>query len=279
MRLARLTITAVAALLAACVTLGAADGKKCLPVKVDTKDLAFKGGEKLVFTIHYKWGLINADVAQATLKVDSTVLNGKSCYHGSLRGKTQKVYESVFKLKEDFDCWFTCDGFQPMKFTRDCREGGYWCTNLYTYKQNHIEALINNSRKGEFTVELPKDECTYDIATMLFLIRNMDASKLKAGGRYPMTYACDHHIRNIYFRYYGIEERKISGKGVVRCHKFGFEMPKGETFDGESDLYAWLTDDGNRIPVYFVAPLKIGQVRGRLYDASGLKHPFSSIVK
>ncbi len=279
MRLARLTLTALATFLAAYVTLGAVDGKKCLPVKVDTKDLAFKGGEKLVFTIHYKWGLINADVAQCTLKVDSTVFNGKSCYHGSLKGKTQKIYESVFKLKEDFDCWFTCDGMQPMKFTRDCREGGYWCTNLYTYKPDHIEALINNSRKGEFTVELPKDECTYDIATMLFLIRNMDASKLTAGGRYPMTYACDHHIRNIYFRYYGVEDRKVSGKGTVRCHKFGFEMPKGETFDGESDLYAWLTDDGNRIPVYFVAPLKIGQVRGRLYDASGLKHPFSSIVK
>ena len=119
MRLARLTLTALATFLAACVTLGAADGKKCLPVKVDTKDLAFKGGEKLVFTIHYKWGLINADVAQCTLKVDSTVFNGKSCYHGSLKGKTQKIYESVFKLKEDFDCWFTCDGMQPMKFTRD----------------------------------------------------------------------------------------------------------------------------------------------------------------
>ena len=254
-RLARLSIALVATLLAAGITLGAADNKKCLPVNLEKSNLAFKGGEKLVFTIHYKWGLINADVAQATLKVDSTVLNGKSCYHGSLRGKTQKIYESVFKLKEDFDCWFTSDGFQPMKFTRDCKEGGYWCTNLYTYKSDHIEALINNSRKGEFTVSLPKDECTYDIATMLFL------------------------IRNIYFRYFGVENKKISGKGTYRCHKFGFEMPKGETFDGESSLYAWFTDDGNRIPVYFVAPLKIGQVRGRLYSSDGLKHPSSSLVQ
>ena len=278
-RLARLSIALVATLLAAGITLGAADNKKCLPVNLEKSNLAFKGGEKLVFTIHYKWGLINADVAQATLKVDSTMLNGKSCYHGSLRGKTQKIYESVFKLKEDFDCWFTSDGFQPMKFTRDCKEGGYWCTNLYTYKSDHIDALINNSRKGEFTVSLPKDECTYDIATMLFLIRNMDLSKLKAGGRYPMTYACAHHIRNIYFRYFGVENKKISGKGTYRCHKFGFEMPKGETFDGESSLYAWFTDDGNRIPVYFVAPLKIGQVRGRLYSSDGLKHPSSSLVQ
>ena len=279
MRLTGITCLLATFILATCVQAVAADGKKCLPVSIDKTQLAFKGGEKLIFTIHYKWGLINADVAQATLRIDSTVFNGRSCYHGSLTGKTQKVYEQVFKLKEDFDCWFTCDDLKPMKFTRDCREGNYWCKNLYSYKSDHIDAVVNNSRKGEFTVSLPRDECTYDIATMLFLIRNMDASKLKAGGRYPMTYACDHHIRNIYFRYYGVEEKKISGKGVIRCHKFGFEMPKGETFDGESDLYAWITDDGNRIPVYFVAPLKIGQVRGRLNDASGLKHPFTSVVK
>ena len=279
MRLARLITVVAAAFLAAGVTFSAADNKKCLPVNLAKDQLAFKGGEKLVFTIHYKFGLINADVAQATLRLDETVLNGQNCYHGSLKGKTQKIYESVFKLKEDFDCWFTKDGFKPVKFVRDCREGNYWCTNLYTYASDHINAQINNSRKGEFTVELPKDECTYDIATMLFLIRNMDLSKLSAGGRYPMTYAIDHHIRDIYFRYFGVENKKIPGKGTIRCHKFGFEMPKGEAFDGESSLYAWITDDGNRIPIYFVAPLKIGQVRGRLYSADGLKHEFSSVVQ
>ena len=113
-------------------SLAAGDGSKCLPLDLRKDKIAFKGGEKLVFTIHYKWGLVNADVAQATLKLDSTVFNGRKCYHGSLRGKIQKVYEPVFKLKEDFDCWFTCDDFKPMKFTRDCVEGGYWCTNLYS---------------------------------------------------------------------------------------------------------------------------------------------------
>ena len=59
----------------------------------------------------------------------------------------------------------------------------------------------------------------------------------------------------------------------------GVKCYEGEAFDGESSLYAWITDDGNRIPIYFVAPLKIGQVRGRLYSADGLKHEFSSVVQ
>ena len=252
-------------------------GQKCLPVNLNKDKLAFKGGEKLVFTIHYKWGIVNADVAQAIIKLDSTRLNGKKVYHGSLSGNTQKIYEQVFKVREHMDSWFTCDGFDPVKFTRDAREGNYWCTNLYTYSGSQINATINNSRKGEFNVTLPKDNCTFDLPLMYYVMRNMDVSKLKVGGRYPMTFACDSHVRTLSFVYLGKENRKVRGMGTVRCLKFGFDVVKGEVFSGDSKLYAWFTDDANKIPVYFVAPLKLGEVRGRLYSSSGVRHPFTSI--
>lgn len=39
------------------VTVPAADDGKCIPVKrLKEENLAFKGGEELVFTIHYRWG-------------------------------------------------------------------------------------------------------------------------------------------------------------------------------------------------------------------------------
>ena len=252
-------------------------GQKCIPVNLNKDKLAFKGGEKLVFTIHYKWGIVNADVAQAIIKLDSTRLNGKKVYHGSLSGNTQKIYEQVFKVREHMDSWFTCDGFDPVKFTRDAREGNYWCTNLYTYSGSQINATINNSRKGEFNVTLPKDNCTFDLPLMYYVMRNMDVSKLKVGGRYPMTFACDSHVRTLSFVYLGKENRKVRGMGTVRCLKFGFDVVKGEVFSGDSKLYAWFTDDANKIPVYFVAPLKLGEVRGRLYTSSGVRHPFTSI--
>lgn len=252
-------------------------GQKCIPVNLNKDKLAFKGGEKLVFTIHYKWGIVNADVAQAIIKLDSTRLNGKKVYHGSLSGNTQKIYEQVFKVREHMDSWFTCDGFDPVKFTRDAREGNYWCTNLYTYSGSQINATINNSRKGEFNVTLPKDNCTFDLPLMYYVMRNMDVSKLKVGGRYPMTFACDSHVRTLSFVYLGKENRKVRGMGTVRCLKFGFDVVKGEVFSGDSKLYAWFTDDANKIPVYFVAPLKLGEVRGRLYSSSGVRHPFTSI--
>ncbi len=275
----------IAALAGIFIIAGAAAGQnKCIPVgNLSEKNLAFKGGETLVFTIHYKWGIVNADVAQATLKLDTTVLNGKKVFHASLTGKTQKFYEKFFRVKEDLDSWFTRDGLHPVKFTRFAREGKYTCTNLYTYVRgsgdSHIDASLSNSRKGEFSATLPLDACTYDIPLMYYVLRNIDVSRLKEGGDYPMTFAVDDDVYTLHFKYLGKENKDVPDIGVVRCLKFSFEVVSGEVFSGDSDLYGWFTDDGNHIPVWFSAPLKVGQVQGRLRSTVGLKHPFSSIAQ
>lgn len=256
--------------------------KKCIPVKdLKEKSLAFKGGEELVFTLHYKWGIINADVAQATLSVDTTILNGQRVFHASLTGKTQKFYEKFFRVKEELDSWFTCDGLRPVKFTRFAREGKYTCTNLYSYDHTpgneHINASLNNSRKGDFSATLPLDKCTYDIPLMYYVLRNINVESLQEGNDYPMTFAVDDDVYTLHFKYFGRENKTVDGIGSVRCLKFSFEVVSGEVFSGESDLFGWFSDDGNRIPVWFDAPLKVGRVQGRLRGYSELMHPFSSI--
>ncbi len=266
------------------VTVPASDEGKCIPVKrLKEENLAFKGGEELVFTIHYKWGIINADVAQATLKLDTTVLNGRKVFHASLTGKTQKFYEKFFRVKEDLDSWFTRDGMRPVKFTRFAKEGKYTCTNLYSYVytpgDEHINASLSNSRKGEFSATLPLDECTCDIPLMYYVLRNVDVARLQEGGDYPMTFAVDDEVYTLHFRYHGRENRRVSDVGTVRCLKFSFEVVSGEVFSGDSDLFCWFSDDDNRIPVWFSAPLKVGQVQGRLRSWSELKNPFSSIIE
>lgn len=258
---------------------------KCIPVKkLGEESLAFKGGEKLVFTIHYKWGIINADVAQATLKVDTMVLNGNKVFHASLTGKTQKFYEKFFRVKEELDSWFTRDGLAPVKFTRFAREGKYTCTNLYSYARTPdgnglINASLSNSRKGEFSATLPLDKCTYDIPLMYYVLRNIDLAQLKEGADYPMTFAVDDDVYTLHFRYFGKEVKDVPEIGSVRCLKFSFEVVSGEVFSGESDLFGWFSDDDNRIPVWFTAPLKVGRVQGRLRSYSELKSPFSSMME
>lgn len=257
----------------------AENGGNCFPVHSSQSKLAFKDGETLHFTIHYKWGAINADVASATLKTDSTVFNGENAFHTSLRGKTQRFYEAFFKVKEDFDTWYTMDGLRPLQSSRDCREGSYSCTNHYTYDANRINAKVNTSRKGEFIVTLPYDGCTYDIPMMFCVMRNIDLGAIKQGESHYVTYACDDKVEKVAFRYLGKENKKIPGIGTVRCIKIGFAVRPSEVFDGKSDLYCWLSDDDNRVLVWLSAPMKLGEVQGRLRGYSGLKYDFDALVQ
>ena len=95
----------------------------CIPVRtVEEDELAFQAGEKLTFTMHYEWGAINSDVGTGTVVLDTVRYNGIKAFHCSVYGKTTRLYDLFFKVREDFDSWFACDGLRPLKFTRDTHE-------------------------------------------------------------------------------------------------------------------------------------------------------------
>lgn len=272
-----------AAVILAALTLPASAQERIPTGSLKEEDLVFKSGETIDFTIHYKWGIINADVAKATFKVRDANLRGQDVFHASLTCKTQRFYEKLFLVKEDFDSWFTKDGAVPLKAARSALEGKYTATNDYTYfpfsENPYIDADVTTSRKGDRTATLPYDETTYDIMLMLCTLRNLDADRLQDGTVFPITLAIDTKTQKLRFTYYGKETKKIPGIGNVRCLKFGFQVNDGEVFDGSQDLLGWFSDDGNRIPVWFQAPLKVGEVQGRLRSYSGLKSDFTALLE
>ena len=140
----------------------------CIPVRtVEEEELAFQAGEKLTFTMHYEWGAINSDVGTGTVVLDTVRYNGIKAFHCSVYGKTTRLYDLFFKVREDFDSWFACDGLRPLKFTRDTHEGHYVAKNTYIYDWNavepHIDADVYSSSSGQRNLELPLTSCTYDL--------------------------------------------------------------------------------------------------------------------
>jgi hypothetical protein len=107
----------------------------------------------------------------------------------------------------------------------------------------------------------------------------MDFDVVDPGRRYQMTFAIDDEVFNVYFILHGRETIKVKGIGEVKVIKFGAKLLEGEVFKGEEDMIIYISDDMNRLPVYFEAPLLVGRATGRLTDWEGLKYPFSSIIK
>ena len=256
----------------------------CIPVlSLAEEDLAYQAGERFEFTVHYSWGIINSDVGKATVALDTLTLDGRKAFHCAVYGKTVSWYDLLFKVREDFQSWFTVDGIVPLRFTRDTKEGKYVAKNTYHYMwgvpEPHIQADVYSSSSGQRNVELPLDSCTYDLPALFFLARNMDFDAISPGVRYPMTFAIDDDVYNVYFIILGRETKKIKGLGTVNTIKFAAKLLAGEVFTGEEDMLIWVSDDENRIPVLFEAPIIVGTASGRLSGWSGLKHPFSSLVK
>ena len=259
-------------------------GTSCVPVRtVSEEELAFQSGETMSFVLHYKWGSINADVGNATVRLDSVTFNGQKAFCCSAFGKTTKVFDLFFKVREDFKSWFTRDGLRPLKFTRDTYEGGYEARNTYLYDWNpadpHIDAEVYTSSLGQMSMTLPLTPCTFDLPSLFFFARNMDVDNVEPGKKYPMTFAIDDEVFNVYFILYGRETIKVKGLGTVNTIKFAAKLLEGEVFKGEEDMMIWISDDENRLPVYFEAPLLVGAAAGRMSGYSGLKYPFTSLVK
>ena len=73
----------------------------CIPVRtVAEKELAYQAGERLHFTLHYEWGAIRSDVATATVSLDSQTLNGHDVFHVKVDGRTTRLYDFFFKIRE-----------------------------------------------------------------------------------------------------------------------------------------------------------------------------------
>ena len=143
----------------------------------------------------------------------------------------------------------------------------------------HIAADVFTTTSGHRHVTMPLDKCTFDLPALFFFARNMDFSKVEPNVKYPMTFAIDDDIYNVYFILRGREVKKVKGFGTVRTIKFSAKLLTGNVFTGDEDLSVWISDDENRIPVLFEAPILVGVASGRIDSYSGLKHPFSSLVK
>lgn len=256
----------------------------CIPVRdIDYEDLAFGPGEKMSFTMHYKWGAINSDVGHATVTLDTLTFNGVHSFCCKVFGRTTRLYDIFFKVREDFRSWFSCEELRPLKFTRDTHEGNYRARNTYLYDWSasdpHIDADVYSTSSGQRSLEIPLTRCTYDLPALFYLARNMDIDNIVPEKRYPMTFAIDDDVYNVYFIMYGRETIKVKGLGTVKTIKFAAKLLAGEVFTGEEDMMIWISDDENRLPVYFEAPILVGTASGRMTDCSGLKYPFDALIE
>ena len=256
-----------------------AQGSKCLPSRADGVD-PWVSGEKIVFNISYNWHAVQTDVAKGTLTMKQESLNGESVWHTSMGMQTAPFFDVFFKIREKFDSWFALKGVEPRKFYRDTREGDYHAINDYVYdrKAGVIHANLEYWDKDKETLDIPYGDCTYDVTALFYFARRMDFQNMKPGAAHRISIAIDKDIFQVRLTYRGKENKYVRGIGTIAAHKVGISLNKGNVFEGNEDALLWFSADDNRIPVAFMAPLKVGAMNGRLASYEGLAHDFTALL-
>jgi hypothetical protein len=243
-------------------------------------NFTFQAGEKITYYIVYNWHFIWLNAGRVGFEVKKTRYSGRDAYHFDAYGTTFKAYDLFFKVRDRFESYIDMKTLQPLWFERNTYEGGYAVHNRYLFdnRNKRIFSFTENTNKPFLRDTLTLPDCTFDVLSLTYYCRNMDFSGLKINDTVPVSVIIDNELFNLYIRYLGKEVIETREGDRFRCIKFSALLVEGTIFKGGEDLYVWVTDDKNRIPVLVEAKILIGSVKALLEDTKGLRYKITAKI-
>ena len=255
----------------------AANGAYAQGVPVGERELPFKDGESLTYVLSYTWGGISTDVGEGVTSLEYK----DGVFNPVVKGKTYRFFDLFFKVREHFESKFDEKTLRPLTFYRLSEEGKYRMVNDYKF-DNETYQIHATTKKKTYPPKdsiLPGKPYTYDLITLYYVSRTLDFANISVDEKQPISFAIDREIHDLYFVYKGKEVKKMKGVGTFKTLKFAVRLVAGEVFTGEDELFLWVSDDENKIPLWFESKILVGTVYGRLKKWSNLKYPLESKIK
>ncbi len=246
-------------------------------VCAQTSDVPYIHGESLRYVINYTWGAVDTDVGEAVTNLSYS----DGMFHSVITGKTYRFYDLIFKVREHFESKFYENPLRPYYFYRDTQEGKYRMRNTFHFnnENNTMSARIQKYERVPKDTVLHITPHTFDIPSLFYRVRTMDFDSVAIGVKQPISFIIDDDVYNFYFILIGREVKKIKGLGTFKTLKFAVKLVAGSVFTGKDDMYIWVTDDENKVPLLFESPIIVGSVQGRLVEWKNLKKPMISKIK
>ncbi len=256
------------------------------------QELPFADGEELQYTVYYKSFLVKADLA--SLKMTGT-LEPKG-YHVAAHVATFRFWDTFYQMRDLYESWFTLTpALMPLSYHRDVKEGKYWAKNWFEWKEDgRTIHEITEKRRGRRDTVVTCPSITRDIIGAIYFLRAADYEAMERGIPAETMMTLDRDIFLVSALVAGREVTKVEGVSyntvkvavTVRPHDVdNNEMTSDlslQSGDNQySQIFFWITDDENRIPIRFSVELgKVGgTAQGRLVRMEGLKYPLTSKIQ
>lgn len=245
------------------------------------ENFAFKSGERLHYEVYYNWGFIWLNAGEAEFDVKTDTFKNKPVYFLDSYGSSYRGYDWIYKVRDSYRTYLDMKTLQPLWFHRNTYEGGYTVNNSYLFDQlnRRIISSSENSKKPLVKDTLKMKNCTYDVLSLIYLSRNLSFKDVKVNDTIPVTAVIDNEVYPLYIRYLGKDIMETRDGHKYKCIKFSALLVEGTMFRGGEDLFVWITDDQNRIPVLVEAKILVGSVKAMLAGSSGLRNPVTSKIE
>ena len=130
------------------------------------QNVAFKGGEKLIYKAYYNWGFIWIPAGEATFEV----IDNEDHFEVFIRGKSYKAYDGFFKLRDNFYSKINKQTLLPELFERNVNEGDYQKYEQIQFNQSTHQAQVKIGRTKETAIveNVNLNYCMHDLISLLY---------------------------------------------------------------------------------------------------------------
>lgn len=248
----------------------AEDKNELFPVIHNT---SFGKGEQLDYRVNFGFFTVGHAITKIESKVFS--INSRPCYKIDAFGQTSGMVSWVAKVDDQWGAYIDTAALVTHVSYRKLKENHYRKDELITFdhEKRQAEVKVMNKETGVYddVKYYPTPENVRDLVGGFIFLRVINFNKYKVGDTLKVSGFFEDTSYNLRIIYSGRE--KVSTKvGKIWCHKLVPIMPDNKLFDGENSITAWISDDGNRIPVKVQAKMFIGSTGIELAAFKGLRN-------
>jgi len=242
---------------------------------------AFNSGEELEYTLYFNWKFIWIKCGSATFRTRAAYYKGQDAYRCDLLFRTNEKFDMYFTLRDTLEGYVTKD-LVPLYFYKASLEGKQHRLEKawYSYPDGkcNVKLEYTNPRGEVYRGDVTKDECMYDMMSMMALARSFDGNTFKEGERFHFDMTSSEEVFPQTMIYRGKENFKANDGVTYRC--MVFSMLDWEEKKKEKEILRfYFSDDDNHLPLRIDFKLKFGTAKAFFTRGKKLRNPVSSIVK
>jgi hypothetical protein len=238
-----------------------------------TKSKTITTGERLDYRM-YLW---NFTVGKGSTMTDKNfhTRNNRVCFKVDAFMETLGIATWVSKVNDNWGAYVDTSQLVTHESYRVLKEGPYRLNELILYDHEIDKAFVQTADKKTGKFSEPKVYSTpdnvRDVVAGFMYLRIIDFSRYKKRDTLTVSGFFEDKAYHFKIIYHGIETVSTD-IGKIPCHKLVPIMPDNQLFRGENSITAWLSADGNQVPVKVDAKMFVGHAGTVLSGFRGLRN-------